>query len=330
MSEPWNLPEREVTPEKVVVSRRRWLKIGGVSGLALLVGGAAWWHWLRPGSDREVLASTSRRDAGLADLYPAGRNDRFAKVDRPLTEEAARRHATPTSTSSAPSSTSGTERRAVPAAAVDSRSDRPGGQAANLRHRRPGSGLPAGGARLPPPLRRGLGDGRPVDRLPAGRPAPKSRAVARRAVRPLRLLRQSRRGESASTTAPALALHRRADAGRGDERTGVHRHRDVRPPAAQAARGAAAAGGAVEVRLQERQVDREDRADRPANRPHSGTPSAPNEYDFPANVNPDVPHPRWQPALRVRCWAPTRCGRRRSTTATASGWRSSMYSPPAW
>jgi len=85
MSEPWNLPEREATPEKAVVSRRRWLKISGLGGLALIAGGAAWWRF-RPGSDREVLAG-SPADLPGKDLYPARRNDQFAKVDRPLTNE---------------------------------------------------------------------------------------------------------------------------------------------------------------------------------------------------------------------------------------------------
>jgi sulfoxide reductase catalytic subunit YedY len=86
MSQPWNLPEREATPEKVVLSRRRWLKLAGIGALALGGAGAAWWYWLRPGSDKEVLG-TSLTKAPAEDLYPASRNDHFAKLDRPLTEE---------------------------------------------------------------------------------------------------------------------------------------------------------------------------------------------------------------------------------------------------
>jgi sulfoxide reductase catalytic subunit YedY len=88
MSEPWNLPEREITPEKAALSRRRWLKGVGLGALALGAGGvAAWWRWLRPGSDAEVLGA-SPYDAPGQDLYPAARSDRFADVDRPLTKEA--------------------------------------------------------------------------------------------------------------------------------------------------------------------------------------------------------------------------------------------------
>jgi methionine sulfoxide reductase catalytic subunit len=87
MSEPWNLPEREATPEKAAPSRRRWLKAAGAGAVGLgLAGAGAWWHWLRPGSDKEVLGASL--DVKLADdLYPASRNPRFAEADRPLTEE---------------------------------------------------------------------------------------------------------------------------------------------------------------------------------------------------------------------------------------------------
>src|SRR5437879_4150845 len=86
MSEPWNLPEREVTPEKVVLSRRRWLKAAGVGALAAGAGGAAWWTWFRPGTDQEVLGSGQPEPPGN-DLYPAQRSPEFAEVDRPLTPE---------------------------------------------------------------------------------------------------------------------------------------------------------------------------------------------------------------------------------------------------
>jgi sulfoxide reductase catalytic subunit YedY len=88
MSSPFDLPAREITPEKVVLSRRRWLKVAaGAGALGLIGGGAAYWTWMRPGSDEEVL-DTADLDPPGSDLYPAKRSERFAKVDRPLTEEA--------------------------------------------------------------------------------------------------------------------------------------------------------------------------------------------------------------------------------------------------
>jgi sulfoxide reductase catalytic subunit YedY len=88
MSEPWNLPEREAMPEKAALSRRRWLKVAGAGAVGLGLAGAAWWHWLRPGSDTEVLATGAGEVPGK-ELYPAAPNSQFAKVDRPLTEETA-------------------------------------------------------------------------------------------------------------------------------------------------------------------------------------------------------------------------------------------------
>ena len=66
-----------------------------------------------------------------------------------------------------------------------------------------------------------------------------------------------------------------------------------------AERRAAAARGAVEVRLQEHQVDRADRARReqpPTQLEHRQRA----EYGFYSNVNPTVDHPRWTQARERR------------------------------
>jgi sulfoxide reductase catalytic subunit YedY len=86
MPEPWNLPERDATPEKVVLSRRRWLKAAGAGALGLGVAGGVWWHWFRPGSDSEVLAG-GRGPVPAEELYPAPRPPQFAEADRPQTAE---------------------------------------------------------------------------------------------------------------------------------------------------------------------------------------------------------------------------------------------------
>jgi sulfoxide reductase catalytic subunit YedY len=87
MSQPWDAPQREVTPEHLVtLSRRRWLgrvALGGV-GLAA-AGGGVWWA-LRAGSDDEVLAPEQAGAPG-AGLYPARRNRRFRDAGRPLTAQ---------------------------------------------------------------------------------------------------------------------------------------------------------------------------------------------------------------------------------------------------
>ncbi len=102
MTHPANLPERDATPEKVSLSRRRVLKTLGLAGLGLVVGGAAWW-WLDDAPDEEILAagrwwldegevaedgSGRVRLAGLS-AFPARQAPRFAQADRPLTREAA-------------------------------------------------------------------------------------------------------------------------------------------------------------------------------------------------------------------------------------------------
>ena len=93
-----------------------------------------------------------------------------------------------------------------------------------------------------------------------------------------------------------VALCRGPDDGGGDQRTRLPGHRRLRQADRQAARRAAAAGGAVEVRLQ---VDQVDRARSPS--PTSGRRAIwealqASEYGFWANVNPEVPHPRWSQA----------------------------------
>src|ERR1700687_4116440 len=87
MSRPWNLPEREITPESALLSRRRWLKWAGLGGVVLGAGAGAWW-WTYRGEDADVLASGKVAGPG-SDLFPAPINPRYREVDRPLTVESA-------------------------------------------------------------------------------------------------------------------------------------------------------------------------------------------------------------------------------------------------
>jgi sulfoxide reductase catalytic subunit YedY len=86
MSHPWDLPEPAVTPESALLSRRQWLKWAGLSGVALGAGAGLWW-WSRGGSDEDVLAR-GRVPVPGEKLYPAAPSQRFRQVDRALTEEA--------------------------------------------------------------------------------------------------------------------------------------------------------------------------------------------------------------------------------------------------
>jgi sulfoxide reductase catalytic subunit YedY len=87
MPEPWNVPEREVTPEPAALSRRRWLKWVGLGGLGVAAGGGLCW-WKYRGTDEQVLASGRVAAPPGADLYPAvAARPKFRRVDRPLTDE---------------------------------------------------------------------------------------------------------------------------------------------------------------------------------------------------------------------------------------------------
>ena len=69
---------------------------------------------------------------------------------------------------------------------LDGQDRRPGRQARRLPARGHPRAGDAGGADLPPALRRGLVDGDPLGRLPAGRPAQAGRAAGQRQVRGVR------------------------------------------------------------------------------------------------------------------------------------------------
>ena len=80
----WELPESAATPEPVYLNRRRLLGALGLGGGALIAGGAAW-HFGMPEAPPAALATSALPDPS-AGLYPVARNDRY-RLDRPLTDE---------------------------------------------------------------------------------------------------------------------------------------------------------------------------------------------------------------------------------------------------
>ena len=70
MSEPWNLPDRELTPEPASKSRRRFLIGLGIGGAALAGAGAGLWWW-NAGSDDDVLAAGRVELPHESDYFPA-------------------------------------------------------------------------------------------------------------------------------------------------------------------------------------------------------------------------------------------------------------------
>src|SRR4051812_43930178 len=81
-----NLPDRELTPEKVFWTRRKILAALGLGVTAL--AGYGWWVSADE-SDDEVLARGRVELPGEDDLFPAAPNERFRELDRPLTGRAA-------------------------------------------------------------------------------------------------------------------------------------------------------------------------------------------------------------------------------------------------
>ena len=79
----WELPESAATPERIYLKRRRVLAALGLGGGALALGAVAW----RNGApESQVAVAASAEPDPSAGLYPVARNERY-QLDRPLTDE---------------------------------------------------------------------------------------------------------------------------------------------------------------------------------------------------------------------------------------------------
>ena len=115
---------------------------------------------------------------------------------------------------------------------------------------------PARGAHLPAPLRRSLVDGHPLGRISARRSAAPLPADLARQVRRVHDAARSEADARPAARLPAMALRRGSADRRGHAPARIHGRRRLRPRIAEPERRAAAPACAVEVRIQERQVDR--------------------------------------------------------------------------
>ena len=152
------------------------------------------------------------------------------------------------------------ERRGIHHQSVAYQHRRPRGQSGGDRCPGPDCQVPrqAGGAHLSTALRRAVGDDHPVGRVPAPPVDQGLRAHLTRQVSPFRdLLR--RQGDAACHPFHPLSLRRGAAHGRGHERPDARDRGDVRRCPADAQRPADPHRGSLEVRLQEHQVDQQDR-----------------------------------------------------------------------
>jgi sulfoxide reductase catalytic subunit YedY len=93
IARPYSLPEREATPEEVFLDRRRFLRTLGTAGLGAIAGLTAGGllGCSRADESGARAAADSTRTAAklpspLAALYPAARNPKYV-LDRPLTDE---------------------------------------------------------------------------------------------------------------------------------------------------------------------------------------------------------------------------------------------------
>ena len=214
-----DIPSSEITPKALYLRRREFL-----AGFAALVTGKKMVTTTDALTPREVVTSYNN-------FYEFG-------IDKSDPAKQSRR---------------------VQAEALVGRGRRRLRKARRLHARGHSQAAPARGARLPSPLRRGMVDRRAVGRLPARRSAEAIRADGQRGVRGVRH-RAAPGGdawpEGAADLGAAVAVQRRAADRRGDAFAGADGGRPVRRGAAEPERRAAAAGGALEVRLQEHQVDR--------------------------------------------------------------------------
>lgn len=82
MDQPWNLPENQATPHSAYLNRRNWLKKMGllaVGGAA--IGGGAYWY-LNQGTDEEIIAAGQLAEREPIDWTNVAMNERFADAGR--------------------------------------------------------------------------------------------------------------------------------------------------------------------------------------------------------------------------------------------------------
>ena len=232
---PSDIVPSEITPKGVYLRRREFMT--GAASLGLI------------GTMLPERAEAAPLQAAKSPLSTTGENAQLAQGHHHLQQLLRVRHR---------QGRPGEERGHTHHRAVEGQDRRPGRQTRRLRLRRPRQARGAGGAHLPHALRGGLVDGDPVDRLPALGSAEAGRAAGQRQVRGLRDAGATGRdaGPARRVSAAAVALRGRPAPGRGDAPAHHPGGRPLRRDAAQAERRAHPPRGALEVRLQEHQVDR--------------------------------------------------------------------------
>ncbi|HET6372241.1 MAG TPA: protein-methionine-sulfoxide reductase catalytic subunit MsrP [Candidatus Polarisedimenticolia bacterium] len=78
----WEIPELESTPEEIYLGRRRFLELAGIAGLGALAAATG----CAATSGETAAPEEKGMPAAWKGLYPARRNERYT-LDRPLTDE---------------------------------------------------------------------------------------------------------------------------------------------------------------------------------------------------------------------------------------------------
>ena len=288
----WELPESAATPEAVFHDRRRLLK-GLALGPVLLSGASVLGLAACDESDQAQAKDAPPPPDPTADLYPVQRNLRY-RVDRAITPEAE-------ATTYNNFYEFGSQKRiseraqALPirpwTVTFDGMVEKE--QTVDIDELIRADA--ARGARLPPPLCRGVVDDRAVERLSDEVAGRFRQADLGRQIRQDDDVQESGRRDRPEGVLVSVALYRGPDHGGGDQRIGVHGDGSLRQAGAEPERRAAPPAHAMEIRLQVDQVDRALHIHRQAAESFWETIQA-SEYGFWANVNPKVPHPRWSQA----------------------------------
>ena len=257
--------------------------------------------WRRGGAAALALSPQLRLAQRVADLpdptgalYPFKRNDKYT-IDRPITDEKI-------NTNYNNFYEFGSSARTIAKAAqalklrpwtvkIDGMVEKP--QEIGIDDLDPQDA--ARGAALSPPLRGGMVDGDPVVRISIRQAGGIGEAAVVGEIRADGDLPGFVDRAGPAPDLVPMALCRGPDHGGGDQRARVPGHRRLRQAGAASRGRAAAARGAVEIRLQVDQVDRA--LHFTDQRPKSYWEALQaSEYGFWANVNPQVPHPRWSQA----------------------------------
>ena len=277
IKKPSDILSSDITPKSVYLGRREFLQAAGITAAATLTGAFTGSRDVAAAGEKLVtkfrIVTTDDRD------LPAQRHLDLQQLLRVRLGENRSRQ----------------ELREVPDLAVVGHGRRALQQARNLYARRHPQAASARGARLPHALRRSLVDGHSLGWLPARRPAEAVRATGKAKYvefttvwRPKEMPGQAVRFPKPILPWPYVEGLRMDEAMHPLAIIAVGMYGRN---AAQPERRAAAAGRALEVRIQGHQVDREDPVRRQAALDDVGR-RLPGYYGFYSNVNPTVDHPQ--------------------------------------